>query len=65
MIYHLKDNFLIIWNLLILNQNRTTDSLQWFGFYWKLVDIYLESVFFHWLELRVKGIERNKMKTVI
>lgn len=29
-------------NLRIFSQNRTTYSLQWFGFDWKLVDVYWE-----------------------
>jgi len=37
-----------IWNLVFLSQNWTTDSLQWFGFDLKLVDIYLESLDLHW-----------------
>jgi len=37
-------------NQLILSQNQTTDSLQWFGFDWKLADIYWESVDFHWFK---------------
>jgi len=45
----------ILWNLSILSQIRTTDSLNWFCFDWKLVDMYWEIVDFYLFKFRAKG----------